>query len=227
MATLAMPTPSNGKRARLKMRSPLSVLVPQSKGNALVTVLMSSRFLSAAAMRSEESHHQTAVIMINAPIGAALSNTPRPAAGKLSVAFRLILDQRLQARFIPRPGNRFRLRVAFLQHSDHPAAGYSTCRLALGSRGVDPASVPLPYPALPTQRAFGSVRSGTGGHWCHARSVLHKRVCPAAGRLIRKVHNFNKHLFLLNAARSGGAHNPQRQDRGSCARSTRYLEDGQ
>lgn len=69
------------------MRSRLSVLLPQSNGNALATDLMRSKFLSAAAMRSEASHHQDR----DHPMGAAPLSAPRPDACKLGVVYRLMI----------------------------------------------------------------------------------------------------------------------------------------
>jgi hypothetical protein len=53
MMSLATAMLSTSKRARSapKMRSALSILLPQSEGNDRVTVLMSSRFSSAALVQ--------------------------------------------------------------------------------------------------------------------------------------------------------------------------------
>src|SRR5215469_12028166 len=90
MTTLAMATPSISKRARSapKIRSALSTLLPQSNGNLSVTILMSRRFASAAAVRRYAFHHQAATIMAKAPTSAAPLNAPRPAARPMSITFR-------------------------------------------------------------------------------------------------------------------------------------------
>jgi len=97
MMILAMATPSMSKRARSapKMRSALSTLLPQSNGNAPVTILMSRRFSSAAAVRRDASHHQAATIMTNAPTSAAPLNAPRPAARPMSITCLFTIGQRL------------------------------------------------------------------------------------------------------------------------------------
>jgi len=49
-------------RSAPKMRSALSALLPQSNGKAPVTILISRRFSSAAAVSRDASHHQAATI---------------------------------------------------------------------------------------------------------------------------------------------------------------------
>lgn len=63
----------------------------QLNGNAPVTVLISRRFSSAAAVRSEASHHQAAIIMTKAPISAAPLNAPRPTARPMSIMCRFMM----------------------------------------------------------------------------------------------------------------------------------------
>src|SRR5215831_18607271 len=101
MTTLAMATPSISKRARSapKIRSALSTLLPQSNGNLPVTILMSRRFASAAAVRRDASHHQAATIMPKAPTSAAPLNAPRPAARPMSIMCRFTIGQRLDRTF--------------------------------------------------------------------------------------------------------------------------------
>ena len=61
-----MASMSNRARSAPKIRSALSALLPQSKGNLPVTTLMSRRFSSAAAVRRDASHHQAATIIAKA-----------------------------------------------------------------------------------------------------------------------------------------------------------------
>src|SRR5262249_16381202 len=76
-------------------RSALSTLLPQSNGNLPVTILMSRRFASAAAVRRDASHHQAATIMAKAPTSAAPLNAPRPAARPMSITGRFTITHAL------------------------------------------------------------------------------------------------------------------------------------
>lgn len=93
MTILAMATPSISKRARSapKMRSALSALLPQSNGNAPVTILISRRFSSAIAVRRDASHHQAAMMTAKAPTSAAPLNAPRSAALQTSMRCRFTI----------------------------------------------------------------------------------------------------------------------------------------
>jgi hypothetical protein len=74
-------------------------LAAQSNGNAPVTILMSRRFSSAAAVRRDASHHQAAMIMAKAPTSAAPLNAPRPATRPTSISCRFTIGKRLTVRF--------------------------------------------------------------------------------------------------------------------------------
>ena len=70
---------SMSKRARSapKIRNVLSALLPQSKGNLAVAILMSQRCSSVARVRRDASHHQAATIIAKAPPSAAPLNMRR------------------------------------------------------------------------------------------------------------------------------------------------------
>src|ERR1700731_673165 len=76
---IAMPSTSSSARSAPKMRSALSALLAQSGGSSCVSVLMMRRFWSAAVVRSEAFHSQSATMMTNERASAVALNAPRPA----------------------------------------------------------------------------------------------------------------------------------------------------